>query len=328
MKILVTGAAGFIGSHLTKRLEDEGHELKLIDDLSRGKQRYLDYLGVKTSCLRMDLRSLVGHKQICFRDIDEVYHCACRIGGNQYLHGSQMNELLALQDNLAIDRNVFNACLENNVKKIIYTSSVSVYNTTKQNGIEAIFAEEDLEKQKLEPEGGYGWSKFVGEKQLSWMKENGINTGVTRIFKSYGPCDDYSDESGQVVCSLMRKAINYPKEKYILWGVGDVTRCLVYIDDLIDGIMKLSKYCDKKSLTVNLGGKQPYTMRELAQKIKIIANKNGMDIENDMGKPTGVKSRIPVLSKARDRLNWCPTTSLETGLKKTYKWMEYDIAKS
>ena len=72
MKILVTGAAGFIGSHLTKRLEDKGHELKLIDDLSRGKQRYLDYLGVKTSCLRMDLRSLVGHKQICFRDIDEV----------------------------------------------------------------------------------------------------------------------------------------------------------------------------------------------------------------------------------------------------------------
>jgi len=325
--VLVTGAAGFIGSHLAKRLTQEGHKVKLVDDFSRGQQSYLDYLKVYEPCIRMDLREYTDYNKGYFEDVDEVYHCASRIGGNQFLHGSMKNELTALQDNLAIDRNVFKICLEHDIKKIIYTSSVSVYNTQRQNGLEAIFAEEDVERDKLDPEGGYGWAKYIGELQLKWLSQMGFKTGVVRIFKSYGPCDDYTPWSGQVVCSLMRKAIKYPEERYVLWGDGSVTRCLVYIKDLVDGIIKLSNYCDKESLTVNMGGNIPYNIRFIAQQILNISKKK-MEIENDMGKPVGVNSRIPVLSKAREKLEWAPTTSLDEGLKQTYKWMEYDIARS
>ena len=122
----------------------------------------------------------------------------------------------------------------------------------------------------------------------------------------------------------MRKAINYPKERFVLWGDGSVTRCLVYIDDLIDALMEISKYIEKKSRTFNIGGNEPYTMRHLAQRIIKISNKD-IQIENDMGAPVGVKSRIPILNRAKEELNWQPTTSLDDGLKKTYKWMEEDL---
>jgi len=319
-KVLVTGAAGFIGSHLSKRLEDEGHHLILIDDFSRGKQKYLDWLGVKTKCRNLDLRDPLN--QIMFEGVDVVYHCASRIGGNQFLHSTKEQALLSLQHNLQIDGNVFVACRRFGIKKVIYTSSISIYNTAKQNTFkDATFVESDSYKDPVDPEGGYGWSKYIGEWQLNHMD---TKAGIVRIFKSYGPCDDYSEKSGQVVCSLMRKAINYPRERFVLWGDGTVTRCLVYIDDLVDALLKVEKYLDKESITVNIGGNKPYNIRYLAVQIAKLSGKN-ISIENDMSKPVGVKSRIPWLELAKEKLNWEPTTPLEDGLKKTWEWMKEDM---
>ena len=319
--ITITGAAGFIGSHLVKKLEKEGHSLTLLDDFSRGKEDYLGYLGVRHPCVNIDLKDWERTK-LWIKGADTVFHIASRIGGNQFLHGSNLNELTAFQDNMLIDRNVFKACEYYDVEKVIYTSSVSVYNTDNQaNSPNAMFREEDLEKQPLDPEGGYGWAKLMGEKQLQLMSGK---YGIARIFKSYGPCDDYSDESGQVVCSLMRKAINYPKESYNVWGDGTTTRCLVYIDDLTDVLLKIYKYLNKSSLIVNIGGDKPISVKELAETIVEISNKD-IKIEWDKTKPTGVKSRIPILDKAKKELNWQPTTSLKAGLKRTYEWMEQDL---
>jgi len=319
--IVVTGAAGFIGSNLAKRLEQERNDLILIDDFSRGREDYLGYLGVKHPCVKVDLRNYKETK-LWLKGADTVFHIASRIGGNQFLHGSNKNELLAFQDNMAIDRNVFKACAFLGIEKVIYTSSVSVYNTaSQQNSPNAMFRETDLEKQPLDPEGGYGWAKFIGEKQLQLMS---CKYGIARIFKSYGSCDDYSDESGQVVCSLMRKAINYPKESYTVWGDGTTTRCLVYIDDLIDALLKIYKILNKNSTIINLGGSRPISVKELAETIVEISGKD-IKIEWDKTKPTGVKSRIPILEKAKKELNWQPTTSLKDGLKQTYKWMEGEI---
>ena len=149
--VLVTGGCGFIGSNLSKRLCEDGNKVTIIDNLSRGKKRYLDYLDVNADVKILDLREWNEDLLKVFSDIDLVFHCASRIGGNQYLHGSYTNELIALQDNIAIDRNVIRACLESNVKRIVYTSSISVYNTSSQNSPNAIFSENDLERQPLEP---------------------------------------------------------------------------------------------------------------------------------------------------------------------------------
>jgi nucleoside-diphosphate-sugar epimerase len=296
--------------------------LILTDNFSRGKQSYLDYLGVKTHCDELDLRNYDSAK-IITKNADIVYHTACRIGGMQFLHGSPDAELRALQENLIIDTNVFRACIENKVKKIIYTSSISIYNTTRQLEDYAVFREDDFESDRYEPEGGYGASKAMAEKQLNYMSKMGIQTGIARIFKSYGPCDDHSEQSGQVVCSLFRKALT--QDKLVVWGSGEVKRCLLYIDDLIDGLIRLAKW--DGSLTVNLGASKPTSIRTLAEKVaEMVGETTGTKIPVvfDTSKPEGPMSRIPDLTKAKELLGWEPTTSLNEGLKKTYIFMKGD----
>ena len=318
-RILITGAAGFIGSHLAKALEEQGHELILLDNFSRGKQSYLNKLGVKTKCHNVDLKDK-GVSWLWFtRNIDMVYHTACRIGGMQFLHGSAAKELQALQDNLAIDKTVFKECVKNDIKRIVYTSSISIYNTSKQSGTEAVFHEYDLFLDRLEPEGGYGWSKFIAEWQLDKLTEMGFKVGIARIFKSYGPYDDYSPESGQVVLSLMRKILTR-KQPLVVWGSGRATRNLVYIDDLIDALLKLGNYTKKQSLTVNLGGVIPVSISNLVETIAEISETK-KKIRYDKSKSAGPMSRIPCIRIARDKLDWTPTTELEDGIKKCWEWM-------
>jgi GDP-D-mannose 3', 5'-epimerase len=321
MTILITGGAGFIGSNLAKRLEEDLRtRLVLVDDFSRGKKEYLDYLGVKAKCIDADLR-VPDFADAIMKNVDTVYHTACRIGGMQFLHGSPEAELAALQDNLLIDTNVFSACIKNKVKKIVFTSSISVYNTKRQYDRDIAnmpFQEQDTEQDRFDPEGGYGWSKAIAENQLGYLSKMGTQVGIARIFKSYGPCDDYSEQSGQVVCSLFRKALT--QDRLVVWGSGDAKRCLLYIDDLIDGLVSLAQF--NGSLTVNLGASKPTTIKELAE---LVIKTTGRDIpvEFDKSKAEGPLSRIPDLTRAKKVLGWEPKTPLEEGLRKTYLWMNH-----
>jgi len=325
MSICVTGASGFIGSHLAKKIEQNLRtSLVLVDNFSRGKKSYLDYLKVKSNCFNADLRDYENALTFT-KHADIVYHCASYIGGMQFLHGSVKKELKAFQENVAIDNNVFRACVENKVKKIIYMSSVSVYNTENQyHSPNTWFSESSLERHPLDPEGGYGWSKYLSEKNLRLLSDTGIKVGIARIFKAYGPCDDYSEESGQVVCSLMRKIIK--DEPFIVWGDGTVTRCLVYIDDLIDALILLDNQISSASLIVNIGGNKPYSIKQIAKEIIKVSGKD-IEIKYDKTKPNGPMSRIPNLSLAKKVLGWQPTTSLEEGLNKTYHWMKEECTK-
>ena len=320
-KVLITGASGFIGSHLSKKLEDEGNELILIDNFSRGRQEYLSELGVKSRCLNIDLRNYDDIKEH-FSEVDVVYHLAAKIGGMQYLHGSAQREISTFHENLLIDRNVFKSCLEGKVKSIVYTSSVSVYNTKVQTILNNIYFDEDsIETMDIDPEGGYGWVKFIGEKQLDIIKDCGINVGIARLFKCYGPQDDLSEESSNVIISLCKKAVKYPKEPFVVWGNGDATRDFFYIDDCIDGLIKIGKYIDNnKKITVNLGFGKPVSIKNVAEKISNISKK-GIDIEYDFSKSSGPLSRTAEISKANKYLGWVPLVKLDYGLKKTYEWV-------
>lgn len=329
MTILIMGGAGFIGSNLAKALEDTIKErLVLVDNFSRGKESYLKYLGVKTQCVNGDLRCYETARAF-MRNVDTVFHTASRIGGEQFLHGSPEKEFQAFDENIKIDNNIIRAAFECGIKKIIYTSSVSVYNTKEQySNTGAYFREEDIDIDKplnnVDIEGGYGLNKLTTEYNMKYLREKGINTGIARIFKAYGPCDDYSPESGQVVCSLMRKAINYPKEPFVVWGSGMNMRNLVYIDDLVDALIKLYHYVDTKSLTVNLGGKEPWPIQYIAQEIIKISGKD-IKPEFDYTKKGGPRTRIPVLERAKKELKWEPTTPLGVGLKKTFDWVKDEI---
>ncbi len=322
MKVLVTGAAGFIGSHLSKKLEEEGEELVLVDNFERGKQENLDNLGVKTKCQHGDLRSYETANKVT-KGIDLVYHLAARIGGMQFLHGTEQKELDALHENLLIDTNLFRACNKNNVKQIIYASSISVYNIDAQyESQHAIFNEESLARMELKPEGGYGWAKYIGEQNLEMMCKTGVNIGILRIFKCYGPGDNISKKSSNVIIAISKRAIDYPKQDFVVWGEGTATRDFFYIDDCVNAFIKTQRYLrNHKKCIVNVGSGNPTSIREITEKIVSISGKD-INIRYDRDKPVGPLSRTADITKIKTMLNWTAKTNLNAGLKKTYTWLQ------
>lgn len=315
MKIVVTGGAGFIGSNLVRKLLDNGHDVVIVDDFSRGIDFNLSDLGIQTEVRRIDLRDYSLTLQ-SIKGAQVVYHLAARVGSINYLHGSKWNELEALQSNLIIDANVFRACLKNNVPKMIYASSVAVYPIETQDKSEATFSEDSL--SHYNPEGGYGWSKLMGEIQLAWTE--GMEIGITRIFNIYGE-NGALGKSSHVVTSLIRKAILYPQEKYIVWGDGKQTRDFLYVGDCVDALIKVQEKSSKTPLVINIGSDGAVKISTLAEKIARISGKN-MKIIYDPSQPSGPFSRTSDNRQAKTILDWEPKVSLDEGLRRTYTWEE------
>lgn len=315
-KVAVTGGAGFIGSHVVRRLVLEGHEVSIIDDLSSGSLQNLKDLGVNQECVIGDLKDYRFAKK-SLQGAQKVFHFAAEVGSVAYLHGSNARELAALQANLVIDANVFRACLENRAESVIYASSVSVYPFDRQLGSDVQFKEDDAE-ERVNPEGGYGWSKYVGEKQLALMP--GLACGVARIFHAYGANIYLLPDRSQVIGSLIRKAISYPEEDFVVWGDGRQRRCFVYIDDAVDALFRLQSYVERKgSLTVNVGSTEEVTVAELARRVVALSKKE-IPLKFDTTKPVGALNRKPDLTRAKETLGWSPRTPFSEGLPVTFEW--------
>ena len=322
-RVVVTGGAGFLGSHIARRLIEDGREVTMIDDFSSGSVQNLADLGVKRKCVTGDLRDHEFARK-SLRNADTVFHFAAEVGSVSYLHGSDARELAALQSNLLIDASVFRACLENDVQTVIYASSVSVYPFDQQLGSHVQFREEDSDR-KVNPEGGYGWSKYIAEKQLSLM--SGTSCGIARIFHAYGKNIYLKPDRSQVIGSLIRKAVRFPAEGFTVWGDGSQRRCFVYIDDAIDALMLLEKHVGKHgNLTVNVGSTEEITVRELARLIVLLSRKD-IALKFDASKPTGALNRTPNLERAKSVLGWGPTTPLSDGLAQTFEWAEGRLGK-
>jgi GDP-D-mannose 3',5'-epimerase len=320
-KTAVTGGAGFLGSHAVRRLLDEGQEVSIIDDFSSGSVRNLRDLGIKEKSLRGDLKDYRFARE-SLRGVDEVFHFAAEVGSVDYLHGSKARELATLQANMVIDANVFRACADLGVRSVIYASSVSVYPFDRQLGSHTRFKEEDAE-EKVNPEGGYGWSKYIAEKQLSMMTE--VSFGVARIFHAYGKNIYLRPDRSQVIASLIRKAIKYPKEDFVVWGDGRQRRCFVYIDDAMEALFRIRRHVQSKgNLTVNVGSTEEHTVLDLA---RMIIDLSGKDIQMkfDRNKPSGALNRMPDLTKVNSVLGWRPKTGFAEGLAKTFEWEQTRI---
>jgi len=333
MKTIVTGGAGFIGSHLVKELVKMGREAVVVDDLSSGSLENLFGLGLKPSDFEFKKLDLTDYHQTldALKEGETVFHLAARIGGIEFLHGSESAELSALQENLAIDANVFRACAERNIKKIIYPSSSAVYPLDKQFSLGAVFSEDDFPlepivkdpklrfKISINPDGGYGLVKLLAEIQLNLMKDTKV--GIARIFNVYGENESIGERS-HAIFDLIKKSINWPKEEFTVWGDGNQTRDYIYVSDCVDGLVKLEEKTSEISpLTVNIGSSQTISIKEIAKKIIEISGKNIKPIY-DPKKPVGPLSRTANIAKAKTLLNCQPKVSIEEGLKRTYYWIQ------
>jgi nucleoside-diphosphate-sugar epimerase len=310
---VVTGGAGFIGANLIRTLLEQDRNLTVTGNSSGGVGENLR--GLPVHVVPVDLRDYNKVRDV-IKGSDRVFHLAARMGGIEHLHGSNQAELNTLQSNLAIDVNVIRASIESNVRKFVYASSVSVYPINIQEGMNARFAEQDI--NPINPEGGYGWAKLIGEIQLDLAES--LNSGIARIFNVYGEFSHLT-KTAHVVPALIRKALTYPNEPFTVWGDGTQTRNLMYVTDCVDALLKLEDHASYPPLKVNIGNPNPVTIRELAETIVSVSGKN-IKISYDPTKPVGPLSRIPDIGKAEKELGWEPVTPLRVGLERTYQWAE------
>ena len=341
MKVLVTGGTGFIGSHLVKVLLEDGRNVVIASDFAHMGLENLVKLGISSSDIELRRADLTHYGQAleAVRDAEIVFHLAARVGSVEYLHGSELAEVTALQTNLLIDTNVFKACIESGVREIIYASSCAVYPMHKQSSRGAIFAESSLDLKtldfsqprtsaleptlRIDPDGGYGWAKLLGEIQLSWVKS--IKTGIARIFNVYGE-NEPPRERAHVIADLARKAILYPQVEFVVWGDGTQTRDFLYVSDCVDALLKLEKALSvaansTNSIIVNVGSDEAVPISTIAEKIVKISGKD-IPIIYDPTKPVGPLSRTADTTRAKTLLGWQPRIGLDEGLKRTYSWIE------
>lgn len=288
MKSVVTGGLGFLGKKLVSQLEKRA--VVSVCDLP--------------DC---DLRNYDSAREF-INGADVVYHLAAAVGSEKYTHGSKEAELNVMQTNLVIDANVFRACRETKVKKIIYISSCAVYPMERQQFLGTVFCEDDA--KFIDPDGGYGWAKSMGEIQLQWME----NVGIVRPFNIYG----VGEVNGHVVSDLIRKAVKYPEKPFEIFG-GQQTRDFIYVDDVVDALILLENKVGGSVITLNIGSGQATSIKELAGKIIKLS---GKEIEPIYVKiPIRQYSRTANISKTETILGWSPRVSLDEGLKRTYDWI-------
>ena len=342
MKTVVTGGTGFIGSNLVQKLLDQGRDVVIADDFSRGSlQNLLDLniqpsdIGLKVSDSAIDLRDYAQARGI-IQGAETVFHLAARIGSIDYLHGSDTNELEALQSTLIIDANVFRACLESNVRKVVYASSAAVYPVSIQYRSGVILPENlfDLSQKQagingkdyseINPDGGYGWSKIMGEIQLGWMSH--IDVGIARFFNVYGKNQDLV-RAVHAIPSLFLKAIRYPQEEFTVWGNGQQSRDFLYVADCMDALLQLEKRASNPPIIANIGSGKTVSIGTIAEKVVELSGKD-IKIIYDPAKPVGPLSRTADITKARALLDWEPRVNLDEGLNRTYFWIQRRLGES
>lgn len=318
MRILVTGAGGFIGSHLVKRLKEYGHFVRAAD--IKAPEFATSYADDQRFGDVGDCR----HRGICAAlcdDIDQVYHLAADMGGIGYISA---NHAIICRNSTRINLNMLEAAYEENCGKFLFSSSACVYNQNLQGDADVQPLKESDAWPAL-PEEGYGLEKLYMEKLCQFFHEDyGLKTYTVRFHNVYGPYGTYDGGKEKAPAALCRKIAQLPHcgGELEVWGDGEQTRSFMYIDDCVEGLMRLMASDYHQPL--NLGSDELTTINDLAARIFRISGKTA-SLRHLLDKPQGVRGRNSDNSKLREVLGWEPTTLLDTGLVPTYDWINRQV---
>jgi len=317
-KVLVTGGAGFIGSHLVGRLLELGCDVRVADNLSRGAIENIEPFLSKIKFHKTNLTNLENCLSVT-KGVDYVFHLASSVGGVQYIKAVNVDNLTS---SVLMNMNMLEAARICNMERFAFTSSACVYR--EKNSSLNRFKEE--EAFPADPPTTYGWAKILGEVACrSYHQDYGIKCAVVRIFNAYGERENLDPRWSHVVPSLIKKAILYPREKFKIFGDGNQERAFLYVKDCVEGlIIAMERISDADP--INLGSEEVISIGQLAEKIVNLSGKE-IEIEFDPSGPRGVNRYCADTTKMKNLLNWRPSTSLEQGLKKTYRWAEEVLAK-
>jgi len=325
-RILITGGAGMIGSNLVKKLVELNYGVLVVDNLWRGKLEYLNneqgqpVINLNKSFYNRDL-SIAGSCDDLLEDVDYVVHLADIVAGIGYVFNNQGS---LYRQNILTNSNTINSVRKSKVKGFLYIGTACSFPETLQNSLDYIpLRESDL--YPAQPESAYGWSKLMGQYETSLLrKEFNIPATSLMLHNVYGSPCDFSHERSQVIPSLIRKAINFPKEDFIVWGSGKQGRAFIHVNDVVNAIiLSLEKGWDEE--TIQIGPSVCTTIKEIAETIVSISKKD-IEIKYDIAKPEGDKARAANYSFAKKVLGWEPQVDLKKGLEEQYNWIKNQIS--
>src|SRR5215469_519932 len=320
--VLVTGGAGFIGSHLTPALVAAGARVSVVDNLERGKKEALRAIWGEITFHKADLLDRRVVDRVCAGK-DAVLHLASKVGGIGYY---TQRPFEVLEANLQMDGNVLDAVLACAVPFYFYASSAHVYPIELQRDAEAPPIRED-QILPAHPELSYGWAKLMGEKRIEYAlaEEKPVRASVARVIGAYGPNQDFDLATGSAIPVFIRRAIEYPGfGPFRVLGTGKETRSYCFVGDVVAGMMiSIEQLADERSVgPFNLGAEGRISIGELARTIIDISEKE-IAIEFDSSHLTLIWGQALDCSLASRLLRgWRPTVSLRDGLQLCYRDIE------
>lgn len=315
-KVLVTGGASFIGSHLVDRLVSLGAQVRVADDLSSGRFENLSSSIERVELLVGDLLNPVFAAQAC-EGMQQVFHLAALHGGRGYIDTHPVE----CASNMILDGIVFSSAYKAGVEHVCFASSACVYPTTLQEKApdgQGVYLREEMantyEPSKAFSDGEYGWAKLMGEMALqAYSRQYGMKTASGRIFTAYG---ERENETHAVIAWVARAFVE--QNPFVLWGTGEQDRNFTYVGDIVEGLLRAAEYISDGS-AINLGTAEHTKVRDAVELVLAMA-----DVETsvfcDVTKPMGVYSRAADLTKTRQILKWEPSTPFKEGLARTINW--------
>lgn len=316
---VVLGGTGFIGHHLAKKLKNMGYWVRVVDieDHRYGEKDYAHDYRIVDLRNPIDCSSALTLEHNIHEQVDEVYALAADMGGAGFVFTGN-NDADIMTNSALINLNI----LQNHrkFKKIFYSSSACVYPEFNQLDPNNPICTEDS-CYPAQPDSEYGWEKIFSERlYLAYHRNYGVDIRIARFHNIFGPEGTWTGGREKSPAALCRKVIT-SNDEIEIWGDGTQTRSFLYIDECVEGILRLmsSNFIGP----VNIGSEEMISINDFAKMIMSIENKN-LAIRNISG-PKGVNGRNSDNTLLSEKLDWEPSMSLREGIEKTYFWIKSQI---
>jgi nucleoside-diphosphate-sugar epimerase len=315
--ILVAGGGGFIGGHLVAHFREQGYERIRSVDIKPFDQWYQQFDDVEN--VQADLKLREACQEAC-QGVNAVYNLAADMGGMGFIENHKADCMLSV----LISTHMLVAGKDAGVQRFFYSSSACVYAADKQVDANVTALKEE-DAYPAMPEDGYGWEKLFSERMSRhFLEDFGLQTRVARYHNVYGPIGSFEggrEKAPAALCRKIAEAVLSGQHEIEIWGDGEQTRSFMYVDDCVDGTLRVT--AGDSSVPVNVGSSELVSINEMVSIIEQIA---GITVKRNykLDAPLGVRGRNSDNTLIQDIYGWEPSIRLADGLERTYKWI-FDV---